>query len=62
MSTEHLTITAEPTGAVRLLSTLQPEEVRHSCFVRDVLPDTARTLAAELLRAADEADATRTRS
>ncbi|MFJ9985316.1 hypothetical protein ACIQUD_15010 [Streptomyces globisporus] len=60
--TDHLTITAEPTGAVRFASALQPEEVRHAYFVRDILPDSARALAAELLRAADEAEAGRARS
>lgn len=43
-------------GAVRLRAPLQPEEARHGLFLRDVDPAVARSMAAELLQAAEEAE------
>ncbi|MFD9190355.1 hypothetical protein ACFWCA_19255 [Streptomyces phaeochromogenes] len=52
----HLDVNATRTGAVRLSANLQPEEMKHGAYVRDVDSLTARRLAIELLQAAEEAD------
>lgn len=54
---EQLEVSAMPVGEVRIAARLKPEEVKHSEYVRGLSTEEARALAAELLRAADEADA-----
>lgn len=54
---EQLEVSAMPVGEVRIAARLKPEEVKHSEYVRGLSTGEARALAAELLRAADEADA-----
>lgn len=44
-------------GEVRLTAELLPEERRWGTYVRGLSAEGARALAAELLQAADEADA-----
>jgi hypothetical protein len=53
---QHLTVTVTPVGEVRLSASLRPEEKRHGAYLRGLDATGARALAAELLRAADEAD------
>lgn len=54
---EQLTVSYMAAGEVRLKAELRPEERRWGAYVRGLSAESARALAAELLQAADEADA-----
>lgn len=54
---EQLAVSCTAAGEVRLTAELRPEEKRWGAYVRGLSSDGARALAAELLQAADEADA-----
>jgi hypothetical protein len=53
---KQLTVTAYPSGEVRLSASLLPEEIRHGAYVRGLSAEGARELAAELLKAAGEVE------